>query len=202
MKAAHLAVTAALFAAGGAHAQLVDPPAAPVLETRMPFPMHNLPAYPGIYAGNEGLPPADPKAPDYFRPDLKLYTGIAFSPNFGVDLTFTNPDYREGVHFRGFGPRLAQGIALGKDGYNLDLTARATVPVTEEVSAFGTAGVSTGVRRYPGATTTGFAPMGSVGATFKLNSKQTATAEIPLGAAVKRITGKGGGVGATLKLGF
>lgn len=202
MKTAHFAVAAALFAAGGAHGQRIDPAPDPVLETRLPLPMQHLPSYPGIYAGNEGLPPANPQSPDYFRPDLKLYTGIAFSPNFGIDLTFTNPDYREGVHFRGFGPRLAESIALGAKGYNLDLTARAAVPVTDEVSAFGTPGVSAGVRKYPGTSTTGFAPMGSVGATFKLNSRQTATAEIPFGAGVQRIGGKRGGIGATVKLGF
>jgi hypothetical protein len=194
MKPSQLIVAALLLAAGGAQAQLVEPAAAPTLESRLATSIQRQPASPVFYGGSEGLPPADPKAPDYFRPHPKLWAGVAFSPNFALEAKLTDPDYQEGMRFMGHGPRLAEGVAMGRFGSDLDLVGRASVPVDEKLSVFTTYGVAASSRKYHDGDTFSLGPTGSVGAKYKLNRKQTATAEIPFGAGGKR--------GATLKLGF
>lgn len=202
MKPVCLAISAILCSAGGAHAQLLERPAAPALESTAPMPLDKLRPATGWYAGSEGLPPADPKAPDWWRAEPKLFAGIELAPHLGIEATFTNPGYRQGLRYQGHGPRLAEGVALGAKGYNFDVAGRASVAVNDSLSAFGTLGVAADVRKYPGVKAVDAGPTGSVGATYKLNSKQTATAEIPLGAGVKRISGARGGFGGTVKLGF
>lgn len=201
MRTAYLAA-AALCIAGGAQAQKVEQPASPTLETGIPAPMLKLSSFPRFYSGSEGLPPADPQAPDYWRADPKLYAGVDFGSNFGVETTFTNPGYQQGLRFRGTGPRLAEGVPMGVGGYDLDLAAKLTLPVDDRLSAFGTLGVSASARNYHDGNTFGVGPLGSLGATYKMNNKQTATVEVPLGMARKSISGARGGYGASLKLGF
>lgn len=197
VKPACAVLTAVLFATAGAKAQLLEPLPRPVLQLA-PSAMRSVPTFPSFYTGNQGLPPADPLALDIYRPDLKLYAGVDFHPRFGIEMTYTNRDYTEGMHFRGFGPRKADSIPLFVGGFNLDVAARASAPVDDRLTVFGTLGVSAIVRDR-----VKLAPAASVGATYKLNSRQTATAEIPFGSqAIKAITGKAGALGGSVKLGF
>lgn len=203
MNQRHIALTAVLLAAGSAQAQLIAPLPTPALQAECPAALRKVPSFPRAYAGGEGLPPADPLALDIFRADPKLVAGVDLNSRLGIETTFTNPNYLEGMHYVGFGPRLAQGIPLGVGGFDLTLATCLNVPVDERLSAFGTLGVGALVRQHHEVSTLDVGPVASVGATYKLNSRQTATAEIPLGAmARKKMSGSTTGLGASVKLGF
>ncbi len=192
-----------LFAAGAAHGQLLPSAPAPALKASKPSPIAGLAPATSFYGRSEGLPPADPQAPDIYRADPKLVVGVQVNPVLGIDATMTNPDYKEGLHYRGAGPRDAAAVPLGKRGYDLSTVARASVPVNDRLSTFGTLGVTASVRKHPDGTTIDTGPAASVGANYRVNSKQTATAEVPLGAMERqRMSGAKDGVGARLKLGF
>ena len=203
MKPIHIALSAALGVVANAHAQLFEPASVPTLQATTPRAMLELSPARRVYAGSDGLPPADPKAPDYYRADPKLYAGIIFNPYLGIEAKFTNPGYREGLYFVGLGPRQAKPVPLGVGGFDFETVGRLTVPVDDKLSAFGTLGVAAIARQRHYCKTLDIGPAGSVGATYKLNNGQTATAEIPLGAAARKaMSGQSGGIGARLKLGF
>jgi hypothetical protein len=191
-------MAAALFAAGGAQGQLIEPVPERQPPLRMPA-RASLPSLPSFYAGSQGLAPADPLALDLYRADPKLYAGVDFGAGSSIETRFTPPDYREGLHYIAYGPRLANGIPLGEQGFDLDLVARQSVPVGERLGVFGELGLSATRRQHHEVGTTAIGPAASVGATYKLNSKQTATLEAPLGGTALKTLG---GYGANLKLGF
>lgn len=193
-----ICAAAALLAAGSAQGQLIEPRSERQAAIRMPA-RASLPSLPGFYAGSQGLAPADPLALDLFRADPKLYAGVDFGGGFGIETRFVHPDYREGLHYMGYGPRLANGIPLGEQGFDFDLVARQSVPVGEGLGVFGELGLSSARRQHHEVGTTAIGPAASVGATYKLNSKQTATLEAPLGGTALKTLG---GYGANLKLGF
>jgi hypothetical protein len=207
MTSRRIALTAILLVAGGAQAQLIAPALQPALQsalqTERPAALRNVPSFPRYVAHGEGLPPADPLALDLYRADPKLFAGVDLNSRLGIEATFNNPNYREGLHYIGFGPRLAQGIPLAVGGFDLNVGARLSVPVDDRIDAFGTLGVATVVRKKHDISTADVGTLASVGATYKVNSRQTATAEIPLGAiARKAMSGSTTGLGASVKLGF
>lgn len=202
MKPSNLICSAALLVAGSAHGQLLETPASPTLNTPVPS-IRSLPPSSRFHAHSQGLPPADPKAPDHWRADPKLQVGVDLTPNLDLEAKLTNPNYREGKRFIGLGPRLAKGVPLGKDGLDLEVAARASVVVDDQLTAFGATGVMASSRKYPQGTTTGISPVASVGATYKMNRKQTATAEMPLGEMErKKLSGASNGLAGSLTLGF
>ncbi|MFP5391703.1 MAG: hypothetical protein ACLGI6_09175 [Gammaproteobacteria bacterium] len=202
MKTVQIALPLLLLAAGGAHAQLVEPSPAPILEPGASRGMRPLAPYTPFHAGVEGLPPADPQALDLYRPDLKLHAGVDLGPYLSIESKFTNPGYREGMHFRGPGPRRADPMPLAAEGFDLDLASRVSVPVDERLDAFGTLGMAASVRKLRHGKSTDFGPIGSVGATYKLERGRTATLEVPLRAMTRTSAGGMPGLGANLTLGF
>lgn len=203
MKPIQIALIAAWFAASGAQAQLVAPAPGPALLAERPAALPGLPSFPVLVSESVGLPPSDPLAPYVYRTEPKVHGRIDFNPYLGLETTFTNANYVERLHYNEGGPRLATGAPLGIKGYNFDLAARLTVPVDDQLSAFGKLGVAASERQHHTGTVNELGPAAAVGATYKLKNGQTATAEIPLSPmARKALTGAAGGYGAQLKLGF
>lgn len=211
MKPAVFVAAFAVFAAGGARAQLVGPAPEPAFKADQPALLRNLPSYSRFHGTIEGLAPADPQALDLYRADPKLTAGVDFNPYLGMEATFVNPNHREGLHlvagdlgtFLGNGPRLAQGTPLGTGGYDVDLAARLRVPVDDRLGAFGKLGVGASERVHHTGTTTDVGAAASVGLTYKLNTTQTVTAEVPLGPLERKaMSGATDGYGARLKFGF
>jgi hypothetical protein len=203
VKTARLALMLVLFATAGARAQLLEPASDATAKLGRQATERSFPSFPHFYAGSEGSPPADPLALDIYRLAPKLFAGVDLNPTTGIEMTLTNPDHYEGMRFQGFGPRRADSVQVGANGFNFDAVARVTVPVDNQLAVFGKVGVSAAERKKHDGSTLDVGPAASLGATYKLNSRQTATAEVPLGAiARKALTGSAGALGGHVKLGF
>jgi len=197
----HLAFAAGLLAAGAVHAQLVDLAPATTLGAERRAVLGDLPAYPRTYAGGEGMP--DPHRFDLYRADPRLYAGIDFNSRLALETSFTNPDYREGLHYHPPGPPPAGGIQMGVGGFNLNVGARLTVPIDDRLSAFARVALSYQERVRHGVTTSALPADVRVGATYQLNRRQSVTAEVPLTAlARKMLMGGAGGPSGVVRLGF
>lgn len=203
MKTVLTALAGAVLAAGSAQAQWVTPLPAPALQAAPSATVRNLPTFPRLEASSQGLGPADPAAPDLYRPDPKLVAAVAFNPIAGVEATFTNRDYVERLTYIGGGPRLAQGVPLAVGGYDLKVAARMVVPVDDRLSGFGRLGMAVSQRDQHKYSTSDIGPAASVGGSYKLGQGQSATVEIPLDPIERRqMSGSKTGYGARLKLGF
>lgn len=203
MHRSSLVLLAALPLAGAAHAQLLAPADVPALQAERRTATTSVPTFPVMRGHTQGLAPADPLAADIYRSDPKLFASIDLNPNLGVEATLVNPRYWEGQRYVGGTVRLAQGAPLNVGGFDLQLAARLTVPLTDRLDAFGKVGVARSERQRRDDRMTSTTGAASIGTNFKLDNGQTATLEVPLGAvARKALSGVNDGYGAALKVGF
>jgi hypothetical protein len=211
MNAYRAALAATLLAAGSAHAQLRDPASQarlqdqPSLETRA-FAKIPAPFEPG-YMVNEGEH-AFTSLFDGYRSDPRLMAGINLNRYLALEA-----GYRERIDrgFHAIDPRdpLDTTGALGTKGFHSYLAVKATVPVTDNLSAYGKLGVAHSERRGADAlgktsnVDTGLYT--GLGAQYKLNEKAAVSVESQNFGNTPQKWGKdsnGSGVNAKLKLGF
>jgi hypothetical protein len=209
--ACHMLLTAAaLFAASGAHAQLVDPAppsrqAQPSLEARA---FAKIPApYERAYLRDEGEHPFT-KLFDGYRTDPRLVGGINLNRYLALEAGYRE---RKDRGFHAIDPHdpLDTVGALGVRGFHSYLAAKATLPVTDRLSAHGALGVAYSERRGTDAVgKNGNVDVGAytrLGAQYRLNEKAAVNVESQNFGNSAQKWGKdtnGSGVNAKLKLGF
>ena len=212
MNAFHMLLTAAaLFAAASAHAQLADPTSQSRLQVQ-PSPeakaFAKIPApYERSYMFDEGEHPFT-KMFEGYRTDPRLVGGINLNRHLALEAGYRE---RKDRGFHAIDPRdpLDTTGALGTKGFHSYLAVKASLPVTDKLSAYGALGVAYSERR--GADAVGRndnADVGAytkLGAQYRLNEKAAISVEgQSFGNSVQK-WGKdtnGSGVNAKLKLGF
>lgn len=209
MNAFRVAVAAALLASGSAWAQLTEP-ASPRLEAR-PSPLAGAfakkPAPFASYIRNEAEHPFT-KLFDGYRADPRLVAGINLNRYLALEA-----GYRERIDrgFHAIDPRdpLDTTGALGTKGYHSYAAVKVTVPVTDDLSAYGALGLAHSVRSGADAVGKNDNVLGGVytgvGARYKLNEKASVSVESQNFGKTAQKWGSdtnGNGVNAKLNLGF
>jgi hypothetical protein len=204
-------LAATLAAAASAQAQLADPASQPRLQAQ-PAPaaqaFAKIPApYERAYMANEGEHPFTSLF-DGYRTDPRLVAGINLNRYLALEA-----GYRERIDrgFHAIDPRdpLDTTGALGTKGFHSYGAVKATLPLTDKLSAYGKLGVAHSERR--GADAVGRqsnADTGlytGLGAQYKLNDKAAVSVESQSFGNASQKWGKdsnGSGVNAKFKLGF
>lgn len=209
MNAFRVAVAAGLLATGSAQAQLADP-ASPRLAAR-PSPLARAFARtPSPFAPTIRNEAAHPFTSlfDGYRADPRLVAGINLNRYLALEA-----GYRERIDrgFHAIDPRdpLDTAGALGTKGYHSYAAFKVTVPVTDDLSAYGALGLSHSVRS--GADAVGkndnvlSGTYTGVGARYRLNEKASVSVESQSFGKTAQKWGSdtnGNGVNAKLHLGF
>ena len=188
MTTTHLALAAALLAAGSAQAQLLDSAAAPkdLSATRvLSPPFAKIQPVPRTYMGDAaetgGLRYQDKSAFGIYVSDPRLFAGVNLSPYFAIETGYANL-YTRGFHFADYARPDEVNGALGTKGSNSYLAARLNVPVNDQVSAYGKLGVAVSDRVSHDKTlrnTVSDTDVGAyvgMGARYKLNEKASVSA--------------------------
>ena len=209
-RAFRMLAAAALVAAGGALAQLVDPAppspqAQPSLEARafakIPTP------YERAYLRDEGAH-SFTSLFDGYRTDPRLVGGINLNRHLALEAGYRERKDR-GFHAIDLFDPLDTAGALGTRGLHSYLAVKATLPVTDRLSAHGALGVAYSERRGSDAIgkndNVDVGAYTRLGAQYRLNEKAAVNVESQnFGNSVQK-WGKdtnGSGVNAKLKLGF
>jgi len=209
MNAFRVAVAAALLASGSAWAQLTEP-ASPRLEARpsaLAGAFAKKPAPFASYIRNEAEHPFT-KLFDGYRADPRLVAGINLNRYLALEA-----GYRERIDrgFHAIDPRdpLDTTGALGTKGYHSYAAVKVTVPVTDDLSAYGALGLAHSVRSGADAVGKNDNVLGGVytgvGARYKLNEKASVSVESQNFGKTAQKWGSdtnGNGVNAKLNLGF
>jgi hypothetical protein len=187
MTTTHLALAAALLAAGGAQAQLLDGAASKDLSgtPALSAPFAKIQPVPRTYMGNaaetDGQRYQDKSAFGVYVSDPKLFAGVNLSPYFAIETGYANL-YTRGFHFADYArPDVVNG-ALGTKGFNSYLAARLNVPVNDQLSAYGKLGVAVSDRVAHDKTlrnTVSDTDVGAyvgMGARYRLNEKASVSA--------------------------
>lgn len=145
MKSIGCVLIAALFAAGGAHAQFVprqDLSTPYLTKSPPPDPFSNsFDPHPRTYATNESATPNDKLFKGLFKTDPRLLFGVALTPNLALEAGYVNL-LDQGFH------RIDQRNAgdtdgaLGTRGSSVHAAVRFTLPVSDRLSMFGKLGVA------------------------------------------------------------
>ena len=211
MNAFRFGLAAALLAAGSVHAQLQDPTSQARLQTqptpearvftKMPTPFER------TYVVDEGEHPFT-RLFDGYRSDPRLVAGINLNRYLALELGYRE---RKDRGFHAIDPRdpLDTNGALGAKGFHSYAALKVTVPITDDLSAYGALGLSHSERRgadavgregnVVGGTYTG------LGARYRLNEKASVSVESQNFGKTSQKWGNdtnGNGVNARLNLGF
>jgi hypothetical protein len=206
-----LLAAAALLAASGAQAQLADPASQPRLQAQ-PSPearaFAKIPApYERAYLRDEGEHPFT-KLFDGYRTDPRLVGGINLNRHLALEAGYRE---RKDRGFHALDPRdpLDTTGALGTRGFHTYTAVKATLPVTEKLSAYGALGVAYSERRGGDAMgksdNVDVGAYTKLGAQYRLNEKAAVSVESQSFGNSAQKWGKdtnGSGVNAKLKLGF
>jgi hypothetical protein len=211
MNAFRVAVAAMLLAAASAQAQLADPASQARLQTQ-PSPaakaFAKIPApYQPAYMANEGEHPFTSLF-DGYRSDPRLVAGINLNRYLALEA-----GYRERIDrgFHALDPRdpLDMNGALATRGFHSYAAMKATLPITDSLSAYGKLGVAHSERRGADAVgRTSNVDTGlytGLGAQYKLNEKAAVSVESQSFGNTSQKWGKdsnGSGMNAKFKLGF
>jgi opacity protein-like surface antigen len=187
MKTISFTLAAALLAAGGAQAQLLEGTPKALASTPPPSqPFATIQPVPRTYMENAaepvGLPNADKSAFGVYVADPKLFGGFNLSPNVALETGYANL-FTRGYHFADYArPDEVKG-ALGTKGFNSYFAARVNVPVNDSFSAYGKLGVAYSERVAHDKTfraTASDSDVGAyagMGARYKLNEKASVSAQ-------------------------
>jgi opacity protein-like surface antigen len=215
-----LSLCAALLAAGGAQAQLIEPAPATATTQLQAQPSAQSSAFarsfqpfPRVYGSNEA-PNPDPKLFGDYRSDPKLTLGVDLGGNFGIEAGYTNLRSR-GVHYVDMGRADERANALGTRGSSSYLAGKLTVPVDDRLTAYGTLGVAVSDNNKRILDQHDLSPKAlkdsdvgvyaGVGARYKLSERATITGQAQRFGDTERKWGSdtnANGVSAKLKLGF
>jgi hypothetical protein len=209
---------AVLLAIGSAHAQLLDPAAQARLQAK-PSPeamaFAKMPApFERAYMRDEGEHPFT-KLFDGFRTDPRLVAGINLSRYLALEAGYAERKDR-GFHRAGrhsivdLYSALDETGALGLDGFHSYAAAKATVPITEDLEAYGKLGIAYSERRGEDAlgrksANTDIGAYTGIGAHYRLNEKAAVSVEgQKLGNTAKKwgSDSNGNRVNAKVNLGF
>lgn len=209
MNAFRAALAAALLAGGSAQAQLTDP-APSRLEAR-PSPLAEAfakkPSPFAPYLRNEAEHPFT-RLFEGYRADPRLLAGINLNRYLALEA-----GYRERIDrgFHAIDPRdpLDNNGTLGAEGYHSYAALKVTVPVTDDLSAYGALGLAHSVRSGADAVGKNDNVLGGaytgLGARYRLNEKASVSVESQNFGKTGQKWGSdtnGNGVNAKLNLGF
>ena len=183
MNAFHLVLATAALAAGGAHAQLADPAsqarlqaqASPEARAFAKIPPPLSPAY--IHNEAES---AFTRLFDGYRTDPRLVAGFNLNRYLALEAGYAE---RQDRGFHAIDPHspLDTTGALGVKGFHSYTAARLTVPVTDDLSAYGKLGVAYSERRGADAAgrrdNTDLGAYTGIGARYRLNEKASVSVE-------------------------
>ncbi|MGJ7914531.1 outer membrane beta-barrel protein [Massilia sp. LXY-6] len=211
MNASRFAFAAAILAAGGAQAQLMDPASQPRLQAqpspearafaRMPAPFER------AYMVDEGAHPFT-RLFEGYRSDPRLVAGINLNRYLALEAGYRE---RKDRGFHSIDPHdpLDTTGALGTQGFHTYVAVKATAPITDRLSAYGALGTAHSERRGGDALgKTDNVDTGTytrLGAQYKLNEKASVIVESQNFGNTSQKWGQdtnGNGVNAKLKLGF
>lgn len=193
---------AALLAAAGAQAQLVEAPSAWLSAEpggRFGPLAAGFKRYSPLYGGNESANPNDRLFPG-FRTDPNLVLGYAFNQYLSVETGYSHLRDRGFHKIDTFDPKEAAAEsavaagALGVRSHTSYLAAKLTIPVNDRLSAYGKFGIAhskvendglitqkmaqaAAEGRTPAAGETATGPYAAVGAKYKLNERATLSGE-------------------------
>lgn len=175
-----------LLAATFAQGQLPESPAPTRLERNKPVLSSAFTRSPGPFtylynAANEGATAFDTVFGSYHT-DPKLVFGIQLSPRFALETGYANL-LSEGVHFVDYGRADERAGALGTKGFSSYVAGKLTLPLNEQLSAYGKLGAARSERithDRAGLRVTNFdaGPYANVGARYKLNERATISGEL------------------------
>lgn len=140
-----LAFAAAIFLAGSAQAQSLEPQAGTYSNPKQAaiqesFDKAQRLPYPRAYGGNEAASPNDKAFAGLFKRDPRLVGGYELFPNLAVEAGYVYLlDY--GFHRIEPGPDAAPG-GLNHNNFSSHLAFKYTLPLTDRLSAFGKVGVA------------------------------------------------------------
>jgi hypothetical protein len=210
-RAFHMLAAAALFATGGAQAQLINPAppsrpqAQPSLEARA-FAKIHVP-YERAYLRDEGAHPFTTLF-DGYRTDPRLVGGINLNRHLALEAGYRERKDR-GFHVIDLSDPLDTAGALGTQGFHSYLAVKSTLPVTDRLSAYGALGPAYSERRGTDAKSKNenvdVGAYSKLGAQYRLNEKSALSVEGQNFGNSAQKWGKdtnGSGVNARLKLGF
>lgn len=192
MKALTFVLATAAFAAGtAAHAQQ--------LSTTSGTAAYR--PYVGI-----GVASADNKTTDSRHADAKIFGGVDFSNNVGVEagyVNFSNQDRQYSQESTG----IPGGVKASTKGYGAYVAAKYTVPISERFSAYGKLGLAHSQRKWKN--DVGYASTDSdngvyagLGAQYKLNENIAVVGEYENYGKGKDVGARAGVWSAGLKFGF
>ena len=210
MNAFRFAVVAGFLAVGSSNAQTTPEAASPRLEAQ-PSPLAKAfaktPSPFAPYIRNEGEHPFTSLF-DGYRSDPRLVAGINLNPYLALEAGYRE---RKDRGFHAIDPRdtLDTNGALGAKGFHSYAALKVTVPITDDLSAYGALGLSHSERRgadavgregnVVGGTYTG------LGARYRLNEKASVSVESQNFGKTSQKWGNdsnANGVNAKLNLGF
>jgi opacity protein-like surface antigen len=192
MKALTFILATAVFAAGSAaHAQQLSTPSGTAAYR----------PYVGI-----GVVSADNQTTDNRHADAKIFGGVDFSNNLGVEagyVNFSNQDRQYSPEATG----IPGGIKVSTKGYGAYVAAKYTVPISERFSAYGKLGLAHSQRKWKN--DIGYASTESdndvyagLGAQYKLNENISVVGEYENFGKRKDIGARAGVWSAGVKFGF
>jgi hypothetical protein len=210
-RAFHMLAAAALFATGGAQAQLINPAppsrpqAQPSLEARA-FAKIHVP-YERAYLRDEGAHPFTTLF-DGYRTDPRLVGGINLNRHLALEAGYRERKDR-GFHAIEPGDPLDTAGALGTQGFHSYLAVKSTLPVTDRLSTYGALGVAYSERRgtdvISKSENVDVGAYTKLGTQYRLNEKSALSVEGQNFGNSAQKWGKdtnASGVNARLKLGF
>lgn len=204
---------AALLAVGSAQAQLLDQPAAPLLEKAVPAQAQpfagSFQPFPRPYAMGADTPTVRYDTIfDSYRTDPKLMVGVQLTPNVAIETGYANL-FTRGFHFVDYGRADERAGALGTKGFTSYLAGKLTVPVGERFSAYGKVGIAFSQRNTHDQkgnplTDIDAGPYANIGAKYKLTEKATVSGELTRAGDTAKwgASSNATGVSAKLKMGF
>jgi hypothetical protein len=202
-------VVAVLLASASARAQRLDQPTPPMSENAAkPFSVSDKPFTYLNNGANQSTSIYDSAFGSY-RTDPKLMAGLQISPHFALETGYGNL-FSRGFHFVDYGRSDERAGALGTRGFSSYVAGKLTVPLGEQLSAYGKLGLAYSQRethdraglRVSDADVGAYA---NVGARYKLNDRAAISGEITrAGDTANKWGGASNATGASaaLKVGF
>ena len=152
-----------------------------------------------------GVASAGDTATDSHRADGKIFGGVDFSNNLGVEAGYVNFSSRD-RHFSEAQTGIPGGVTSATKGYGTYVAAKYTVPVSDRFSAYGKLGVSHNVRKY--SSNVGYdedidnGVYAGLGVQYKLNEKVSLVGEYERYGRGKEMGARADVWSAGLKFGF
>jgi hypothetical protein len=212
MNAFRFTLALAMVVSGAARAQLLDPLSQSTLEaqpSREAKAFAKIPApFEPTYMRNEAERPNAHLFPGY-RSDPRLVAGINLNRYLALEAGYRERKDR-GFHKIDEGDPTDKAGALGVKGFHSYAAVKATVQLSDDLSAYGKLGVAYSERRGPDAVgkrdqDIDVGPYAKLGVQYKLNEKASVTAEGQNFGNTAQKWGSGtngNGVNAKLNLGF